>query len=543
VIGDGARIVAPEELDGIARWARAVLEAPTRWQVEVLRPSEAPAPGPGGEIRLRLGEPATSGACGSGCVAGPESYRLVIGPGGVEVVGGSPAGVFYGLESLRQLLPARLLRQAPATGARTEGPVELGGVEIVDGPRFSWRGVLLDVARHFMPKSFLLRLVDLIAFHKCNVLHLHLTDDQGWRMPIAAWPHLVEIGAFRRESSAGHLFEGRFDGCPHGGYYTKADIAEIVAYAAERFVMVLPEIDMPGHMAAAIASYPGLGTGEAREVRTSWGISSHVLSLEEGTIEFCTGVLDEVMELFPAPYVHIGGDECPTDEWESTTAAAAIMAREGLSRPRELQGWFTKQIGDHLEASGRRLVGWDEILEGGAPDGAVVMAWRGEEAGLAALRAGHDVVMAPEDRLYFDWASSDDDREPLAICGPTTLEHVYSYEPVPAGRRPREDPDPSAVRESSKTRPGHVLAGHVLAGSVLGAQCQLWTEYVSSPEHAEYMYFPRLCAFAEVVWSPVGERSYGELSGRLAPHLERLDALGVNYRPLDGPTPGQARHW
>jgi len=310
---------------------------------------------------------------------------------------------------------------------------------------------------------------------------------------------------------------------PHGGYYSKADLAEIVAYAAERFVAVLPEIDMPGHMVAAIAAYPQLGnSAQQREVRSWWGISKHVLNLEAGTLAFCTDVLDEVLDIFPWTYVHVGGDECPTAEWESSESAQHLMRSEGLETERELQGWFTSRIGDHLLHRGRVLVGWDEILEGGAPPGAVVISWRGEEGGVEAACAGHDVVMAPQQWLYFDWSYADDPREPLAICPEISVERVWSYAPVP-----------EAIPADKRHH-------------VLGAQCQLWTEYVPNAEHAEYLYFPRVCAFAEVVWSgdSAGRGAdFGEFERRLSSHLRRLDALGVNYRPLDGPTPGQARIW
>jgi hexosaminidase len=377
----------------------------------------------------------------------------------------------------------------------------------------------LDVSRHFLGKPFILKLIDLASFHKLNVLHLHLTDDQGWRVPIGKYPRLVEVGAWRRESPAGHGREGRFDGVPHGGWYSRADLEEIVAYAARRYVTVLPEIDMPGHMLAAIAAYPELGnTGEQFEVSTEWGISDHVLNLDPTTIGFCTDVLDEVLDIFPSRYTHIGGDECPTSEWEAREEAQQLRRELGLADDKALQGWFTGCIAEFLTKRGRVLVGWDEILEAGTPAGSVVMPWRAQHYGLEAAEAGHDVVMAPMPWCYFDWSYVDDPREPLAIHPAISTERVYSYEPVP--------------RELAPDLHHHIV----------GAQCTLWTEYVASDRHAEYMYFPRACAFAEVAWSPA-ERRWAEFEPRLARHLERLDALGVNYRPLDGPTPGQARTW
>ena len=514
---DGLRIEAPDELTGIARWFRQVVERATSWRVEITnaRPSEAS----GNVIRLLLEQDDT----GEERRVAPEGYRLVVTGDEVTVTGGGPAGVFYGLQTLRQSLPDSWWRAAATEPA---SPVELTSMEVVDEPAFAWRGVHLDVARHFMPKGFVLKLIDLISMHKCNVLHLHLTDDQGWRIPVETYPRLVEVGAWRRESAAGHYLEQRYDGTPHGGFFSTADLREIVAYASQRFVQVLPEIEMPGHMVAAIAAYPELGNSlEPREVLTTWGISSHVLNLKPSTIKFCTDVLDEVIDIFPFGYVHIGGDECPTTEWESSESAQALMRMEGFRTERQLQAWFTARIAQHLSARGRTLVGWEEILEEGAPHGAVVMSWRGEEGGIKAARAGHDVVMAPEQWLYFDWAYAEDPREPLAIRGATSVERVWSYDPVP-----------EAIPEAQRHH-------------VLGAQCQLWTEYVPNAEHAEYLYFPRVCAFSETLWRGAAARdrrntrSFQEFENRLRQHLVRFDGIGVNYRPLEGPTLGQSRVW
>ncbi|MGO9964231.1 MAG: beta-N-acetylhexosaminidase [Acidimicrobiales bacterium] len=515
---DGLAIEASGELAGVGCWLRRVLEQSLGWQVEISDNTRRPT-APGNVIRLLLeGE-----HHGDERGVETEGYRLIVSADAVSVTARRPAGVFYGLQTLRQLLPDSSWRAAAIEPAP---PIELTGIEVFDQPAFTWRGVHLDVSRHFMPKSFVLKLIDLISMHKCNVLHLHLTDDQGWRVPVAAYPRLVEVGAWRRESAAGHYREGRFDGRPHGGFYSTDDLREIVGYARERFVAVLPEIDMPGHMVAAIAAYPELGNSpEPREVLTTWGISPHVLNLQPATLKFCTDVLDAVMDIFPFGYIHVGGDECPTTEWEDSETAQALMTAEGLNSERQLQAWFTDRIAQHLSRRGRRLVGWDEILEGGAPLGAVVMSWRGEEGGIEAARAGHDVVMAPQQWLYLDWAYADDPREPLAIRPATSVERVWSYDPVP-------DSIPEPRRHH-----------------VLGAQCQLWTEYVPDPQHAEYLYFPRLSAFCEVLWSgaaardPHGPRSFEEFEIRLRRHLSRLDAIGVNYRPLEGPTPGQSRVW
>lgn len=515
--GEGVELSSPLVLthspDGdfarLASHFRRVLEEATGWDVR----TGTAAAGESDElaaVELRRGETGAADGSDSG-----EGYRLSVRDGRVVVTAPEARGAFYGLQTLRQLFPPETLRRAPIGRDRR---LALPAVEITDVPRFSWRGVHLDVCRHFMPKSFVLKLIELISFHKCNSLHLHLTDDQGWRIPIAAYPRLVEVGAWRRESPAGHARERRFDGTPHGGFYSRADLEEIVSFAAERYVRVLPEVEMPGHAVAALAAYPELGNGPGPfEVLTEWGISDHVFNLEEGTVRFCFDVLDEVADIFPSPYVHIGGDECPTTEWKKSTRAAELMAENGFTDERQLQGWFTARVADHLASLGRGVVGWDEIVEGGAPPGAVVMSWRGEGGGVAATAAGHDVVMAPEPWLYFDWAQSDSPLEPLTIRGATPFEKVYGYDPVQSVA-----PD--------------------LAHHVLGSQCQLWTEYVTTPERAEYQYFPRLCALSEVLWSPPG-RDVEEFAGRLGRHLERLDAIGVNYRPLSGPTPGQARLW
>jgi hexosaminidase len=467
-----------------------------------------------GAIRLRqVDDPAL----------GAEGYRLTSGPDGVEISAAEPAGAFYGVQTLRQLLPAETLRSA---SVRPFDRIDVPGLEILDRPRFRWRGQHVDVARHFLPLPWLKRLVDLIALHKLNTLHLHLTDDQGWRVEIEKYPRLTEVGAWRRESPVGYMTSqvpaGGFDGRPHGGFYTKDDLRELVAYAAERFVNVVPEIELPGHAQAQIAAYPELGnTGEQLEPWTSWGVNHHIVNAEESTVQFYRDVLDEVLEIFPSRYIHIGGDEAPKTEWRESPRVQELIRERGLANEEELQSWFVRQIGAYLESKGRVMVGWDEILEGGLAPGAVVMSWRGEEGGIAAASAGHDVVIGPEPYVYLDWYQAPrDSGEPLAIHPDryTDVAKTYGYEPVPA-----------ALTEEQR-------------GHVLGSQGHLWTEYVPSPEHAEYMLFPRLCAIAEVVWSP-GERDFAEFEPRLRDHLRRLDALQVSYRPLDGPTPGQSARW
>lgn len=511
VLADGMAVAVEGTAGGVGELLAAELEAATGWRVHRTGPGQDSAQG---TVRLRgQGRPPSFPNPDN------ESYRLHAHAGGIDIDAPSVAGLFYGTRALLQLLPPELLRSAPA-GAIDRAVVD--GVHIEDRPSFGWRGLLLDVSRHFFPKDFILKLVRLASLHKLNVLHLHLTDDQGWRVQVEQYPRLTEVGAWRRESPLGHYQEGRTDGTPHGGFYTKADLAEIVAYAARHFVTVVPEVDMPGHMQAAVASYPELGnTGQPLEVFTNWGISEHVLNLEDGTVRFCADVLDEVMDIFPGPYIHIGGDECPTTEWEASARARELCQRRGLDGPHQLQGWFTARMAEVLAARSRRLIGWDEVLDAGAPAGAAIMVWRAEHAARVAgqaAAAGHDVIMAPEPWCYFDWSYADDPAEPIAIRPAISVEKAYSLRPVPPGL-----PAPAEPR-------------------ILGAQGQLWTEYVPTPGAAEYMFFPRACALAEVTWSS-GDLDWHDFEARLIEHTARLDALAVNYRPLAGPTPGQARTW
>ncbi|MFG3700530.1 beta-N-acetylhexosaminidase [Micromonospora sp. NPDC047620] len=431
----------------------------------------------------------------------PEGYRLTVDERGVEITGGAPAGVFYGAQTLRQLLPE-------GASGRT---VSLPYLEVADAPRFGWRGAMLDVARHFMPKEFVLRFIDLLALHKLNVLHLHLTDDQGWRLEIPRYPRLTEIGAWRAETLVGHARQTprRYDGVRHGGFYTRQDIQEIVTYAATRFVTVVPEIDSPGHSQAAIAAYPQLGnTGRQLDVWTDWGISEHVLDISETTVGFYRDVLDEVMALFPGNYLHLGGDECPTGQWRANPAVTARLAELGLSDERALLGWYVGELASFVTDRGRRPVFWYDTETALRVPNAIAMPWRGDGAAMAAHQDGHDVVLASHEHLYLDYYQSQDrDTEPLAIGGHTSLERVYEFDAdQPVG--------------------------------ALGAQCQLWTEYMPRPEDVERMAFPRLCAFSETVWSTAPRHSFASFRDRVTAHLPRLAAAGATYRPLDAiPSP------
>jgi hexosaminidase len=436
---------------------------------------------------------------------GETEYRIDVTPDGARLSAGSEESLRYAEQTYRQLLDA---------AGQTDGGRAVPAVHIADAPRFGWRGLMLDVARHFMPKEFVLRVIDAIALHRLNVLHLHLTDDQGWRVQIDAFPKLTEVGAWRPETMVGKMSHGQteftYDGKPHGGFYTKDDLREIVAYAAERGITVVPEIDLPGHMQAAIAAYPELGNNPDSQlgVRQIWGISDDVLNVNDETVEFVRTVLREVLEIFPSPYIHLGGDECPDVQWRTSEAAQARQAELGLTDAGQLQGWFTEQVAAVLTEDGRRLVGWDEMVETDCPKDAVIMAWRSAQRGEVAVKAGHDTVMAPCESVYFDYYQGDPATEPLAIGGNIPLKTVYDFEVIPAGLSAEEE------------------------ARIVGTQCQIWTEYMEDPERVGYMLFPRLSAFAERAWgSP--KTSYDEFLGRLRPHLARIEALGLNYRPLD----------
>ncbi|MCX6030803.1 MAG: beta-N-acetylhexosaminidase [Chloroflexi bacterium] len=485
-----------------AAYLRDLLAAPTGFSLPIVLTPLADAPTPAKAIRLKT-DPAQAG--------GREGYRLDVTPETVEITAAAPTGVFYGIQTLQQLLPIEIERRNLVSDLRWRVP----GLVIRDAPRFPWRGFMLDQARYFHGKATVLRLLDLMALHKLNVFHWHLTDDQGWRIEIKKYPRLTEVGGWRRETVVGRWREDEanppFDGARHGGFYTQDEVREVVAYAAGRGITTLPEIEMPGHAQAAIAAYPELGnTGQQLDVATRWGIIENVYNVEEHTIRFLQDVLDEVMDLFPSQFIHIGGDEVPKKQWRESAAAQRRIQELGLKDEDALQSYFVHRMDAFLAGRGRRLVGWEEILEGGLAPGATIMSWRGEQGGIAAALAGHDVVMTPTHWTYFDYYQSQEtNREPLAIGGYVPLEKVYIYEPIPAAIDP------------------------IHAHHVLGTQAQLWTEYVPTPEHIEYMTFPRLCALAEVAWSPVTGKDYPGFLNRLRPHLERLRLLGVHFRPLD----------
>ncbi len=423
-----------------------------------------------------------------------EAYTLVTSKNGIVIQGNSARGVFYGIQSLLQLLPPQVYGDNGLAGMKG---IRVPKVNIRDEPRYGWRGMHLDVGRHLYSAEFIKRYIDMLAMHKLNVFHWHLTEDQGWRIEIKKYPKLTEIGSVRKNA----------DGTTYGGFYTQEQIKEVVAYAASRFIDVMPEIEMPGHSVAALAAYPELScTGGPFEVRTAWGVSEDVYCAgKEITFDFNQDVLTEVIALFPFKYLHIGGDECPKVRWEQCPDCQKRMKAEGLKDEMQLQSWFIKRIEKFLIANNRSLVGWDEILEGGLAPEATVMSWRGVAGGIEAAKQGHDVIMSPISHCYFNLYQGDPKFEPKAWGGFLPLEKVYSYEPTP---------DELTAEE---------------AKHILGAQGNVWTEYITTDKQVEYMALPRMSALAEVVWTPKVLRDYEKFSFRMGRQYERFHALKLNY--------------
>lgn len=433
---------------------------------------------------------------------GPEGYALEVAPNTVSISAASPAGAFYAVQTLRQLLPPDIESKSKIDRAWV-----VPCVKILDRPRFPWRGLMLDTARHFFPKAFVLRTIDEMAAFKLNRLHLHLTDDQGWHLEIRRYPELTKIGAWREKSSSKDYFNNP-SGKAHGGFYTQDDIREIVAYAAKRHITVVPEIEMPGHAQAALASRNELScTGAKLKVLTHWGVNKEIYCAgNDETFVFLRNVLTEVAELFPGEYVHIGGDEAVKDRWRVCPKCQARIHTENLKDEAELQSWFIRRIEPFLNSKGKKLIGWDEILEGGLPPRAVVMSWRGVKGGIQAATEGHDVIMSPTSNCYIDYPQSRDG-EPTSIgAAPLPMCRVYAYEPIP----PQLTPDQ--------------------ARHILGTQGNLWTEYIETPEVAEYMFWPRAAALSEVAWSPAALRNWGSFQNRMAAVYRRFDVMGMNYR-------------
>ncbi len=427
------------------------------------------APATGLHLTVRAGAGPESGAIvlhldrALAASLGPEGYRLFVTSHVVTIHAAAPAGVFYGIETLRQLLPPEIFRDERVDGV----PWTIPAVSIVDSPRFSWRGAHLDTSRHFMPKAFIETFLDLLALHKLNRFHWHLTDDQGWRLEIKKYPKLTEVGAWRSATIVGHeprdLSSAMFDGTRYGGFYTQDDVRAIVRYAADRFITVVPEIEMPGHSQEVVAAYPELSsTDEAAETRTHWGVSQFLLNPNDASVHFMEDVLTEVMGLFPSPWIHVGGDEADKAQWKANPAIQARIKTLGLANEDDLQSWFIRQMDVFLTSHHRRLIGWDEILAGGLAANATVMSWHGTAGAVAAVKAGHDAVLTPTATTYFDYYQSRDTaHEPLAIGGFLPLERAYDWEPMP--------PTLTAAEQQH----------------ILGVQGQLWTEYMPTPARVE----------------------------------------------------------
>lgn len=437
-------------------------------------------------------------------IANAEGYKLDADAKQIRIAGASAAGVFYGIQTLRKSLPL-------VNGKASK--VSIPAVHIADAPRFAYRGTHLDVSRHFVTADSVRQFIDMLALHNINRFHWHLTDDQGWRIEIKKYPLLTQIGSKRAQTVIGHN-SGKYDGKPYSGFYTQKQIRDIVKYAADRYITIVPEIDLPGHMQAALAAYPDMGcTGGPYEVWQKWGVSDNVLCAgNDKTLTFIDNVLKEITQLFPSKYIHVGGDECPKTQWQKCPKCQArikalnLEAKDGHSAEERLQSYIITHASNYLKSLGRNTIGWDEILEGGLAEGATVMSWRGESGGIAAAKQHHDVVMTPNSYLYFDYYQSlDKDNEPLAIGGYLPLETVYSYEPMP--------------KELTADEARHII----------GVQANIWTEYMPTFKQMQYMALPRLAALSEVQWSQPALKDYTSFTNRLTEFTHLYDRLGYNY--------------
>ncbi len=457
-------------------------------------------------------------------IAEEEGYKIDGNTTMITITGKNPQGVFYGIQTLRQLI-------TEVVAENGQKDYVIPSAKIEDAPRFAYRGMHLDVGRHMFPMEFIKKYIDLIALHKMNRFHWHLTEDQGWRLEIKKYPKLTEVGAWRAETAIGknfpHAYEGatfKGDGKRYGGFYTQEEAREIVKYAADRHITVIPEIDLPGHMLAALASYPELGNGTAPyKVAEYWGVFDQILAPKEETFKFLEDVFTEVIDIFPSEYIHVGGDEAPKKEWKESAQAQEVIKQLGLkddtepnpvdgkkhTKEEKLQSYFITRVEKFLNSKGRQIIGWDEILEGGLAPNATVMSWRGVEGGLTAAKAGHKAIMTPGGYCYFDHYQNEVDAETkqpyLSICCLTTVEKVYSYDPIPAEFTPEQ------------------------AKLIWGVQANLWTEYIHSPAQAEYMVAPRMTALSEVQWTPVAQKDYNQFKERLASIRNIFDKMNVNY--------------
>ena len=430
------------------------------------------------------------------------SYQLSVNAKGIQIMAPTEAGLLAGCQSLLQLI------SVPKTSGEA---LSIPYIEIQDAPRFAWRGMHLDVSRHFYPISFLKKYIDLLVLNKMNLFHWHLTDDQGWRIEIKKYPLLTQVGGWRKETRkwlGGSKLQD-YDGRRHGGFYTQAEVKELVVYAAQRQVTILPEIELPGHVQALLAAYPQYGcTDQKLEVWTTWGVSKNIINPNQQSVDLFKDILAEVMPLFPSPYIHIGGDEAAKDQWIANPAIQQQIKTLGLKDEHELQSWFIKQIEQYVNNQGKQIIGWDEILEGGLAPNAAVMSWRGTAGGIAAAKAKHLVVMTPSQFVYFDHYQSDRKwEEPLAIGGNVSLEQVFSFDPAPDS------------------------LGAAINQYILGAQGNVWTEYIASEKHVEYMVNPRIIALSEVLWSGANKpKDFKAFKPRCTALFNRVKALGYEGR-------------
>jgi len=498
--GEGTFVLTPE--------TRIVAQGPSWIEASKLIDALAPATGfvlYGAVSRPEEGKAIELKLDGGADALGDEGYTLTVARERITVVARKSAGLFYGIQTLRQLMPPAVFSDVAVPDVDWKVPC----VKITDTPRFRWRGLLLDPARHFISLRNVKRFIDTMAIHKFNRLQIHLTDNEGWRIEIKKYPKLTELGS-KMDWNLRHK-GGNGPRC--FGFYTQEDIREIVRYAADRHITVVPEIEMPFHTGAAIVVYPEIGINPgplgALPLEQRWFKTKGLIAPRSETVAFLQDVLTEVIELFPSQAIHIGGDEANIGHWTNDPEMQAQIKRLQLEDAHGLHSWFIKEMDTFLTEHGRRLVGWDEILQGGLAPGATVMSWRGQQGGIAAANAGHDVVMAPTSHTYFDYYQGSPEIEPLAIGGNLPLAKVYSYDPIPAAIAPEK------------------------AKHVLGVQGQLWGEYIPTPEHLDYMAYPRAAALAEVAWSAKEAKDYEQFLGRLRRHLDRFDVMGVTFRPLD----------
>ncbi|MDN3641460.1 beta-N-acetylhexosaminidase [Lutimonas halocynthiae] len=494
LLNSATKIIAEESLHNEASYLSDLLEGATGFDVGISKETEEK-----GNVKLEL----------DASIKNDEGYVLSVSFERIIISGKTAQGIFYGIQSLRQLMPIDIESRQTKIKELT-----IPAVEIRDSPRFSYRGMHLDVGRHFFPVSDVKKYIDLIAMHKMNTFHWHLTEDQGWRIEIKKYPRLTEIGAYRKGTAIGLAGTRNapytYDTIPYGGFYTQEEIKEVVAYAGKQHITIIPEIELPGHSSAALAAYPEFGnTKGPYEVAKRWGIFKEIYAPTEETFAFLEDILTEVIGLFPSKFIHIGGDEALKDEWEKSAYAQEVIKREGLKDEHELQSYFIARIEKFLNANGRDIIGWDEILEGGLAPNATVMSWRGIDGGIAAAKQGHNVIMTPGTHCYFDYyQEAEEKRIEEPITGSvrfTTVEKVYNYEPIPEGLTNEE------------------------AKFILGAQGNVWTEYMPTYDIVEYKVLPRMTALSEVVWSSKESRDWESFHSRLQSMVKRYDALGYNY--------------